>query len=243
MELFSPRELQKTNQSAGTPPGGESYGCGSARQSARRIFADGIRYQNARAHRAIHSIQRGANYLNLNPSRQSRERKRLLRELLLIRHAKSAWTDPSLTDRDRPLNERGKRDAPFMGSLLRFRGMEPDCMVSSPARRARKTARLIAGEVGYDKDAIVIAEQIYLGGRRAVVELVQALNDEDERVYIIGHNPDLSEAASCLTGESLGELPTCGMVAIEFPVYSWTHVMEGAGRLKFFDYPKKHLSP
>ncbi|WP_367025523.1 histidine phosphatase family protein [Methylococcus sp. ANG] len=166
-----------------------------------------------------------------------------MRELLLIRHAKSAWSDTSLTDRDRPLNERGKRDAPFMGSLLRFRGMQPDRMVSSPARRARKTARLIAWEVGYDKDAIVIAEQIYLGGRRAIVELVQALNDEDERVYVIGHNPDLSEAASCLTGESLGEMPTCGIAAIEFTVDSWAHVMEGTGRLKFFDYPKRHLTP
>jgi phosphohistidine phosphatase len=161
----------------------------------------------------------------------------------LIRHAKSAWNDPSLTDRDRPLNERGKRDAPFMGSLLRFRGMEPDCIVSSPARRALKTARLIAREVGYDKDAIVIAEEIYLGGRRAIVELVQALDDKDKRVYVIGHNPDLSEAASALTGDNLGDMPTCGIVAIEFPADSWRHVMEGAGRLRFFEYPKRHVTP
>ncbi|MDF9393229.1 MULTISPECIES: SixA phosphatase family protein [Methylococcus] len=166
-----------------------------------------------------------------------------MKELLLIRHAKSAWDDASLSDRDRPLNERGKRDAPFMGSLLRFRGVEPDYMVSSPARRARKTARLIASEVGYDKDAIVIADELYLGGRRAIVRLVQALDDKNGRVYMIGHNPDLSEAASCLSGESLGEMPTCGIVAIEFPVDRWSHVMEGAGRLKFFDYPKKHLTP
>jgi phosphohistidine phosphatase len=166
-----------------------------------------------------------------------------VKELLLIRHAKSSWDDASLSDRDRPLNKRGKRDAPFMGSLLRFRGMEPDCMVSSPARRARKTAHLIASKVGYDKDSIVIAEELYLGGTRAIVELVRALDDKNGRVYVIGHNPDLSEAASCLIGESLGQIPTCGIVAIEFPLDSWAHVMEGAGRLKFLDYPKKHLSP
>ncbi|QJD31289.1 histidine phosphatase family protein [Methylococcus geothermalis] len=166
-----------------------------------------------------------------------------MKELLLIRHAKSAWDDPSLTDRDRPLNGRGKRDAAFMGSLLRFRGLEPDRIVSSPARRARKTARLIAGEVGYDKDAIVIEEGVYLGGGQAIAALVQTLSDDDERVYLVGHNPGLSEAASRLTGENLGEMPTCGIVAIEFPVDSWAHVMEGAGRLKFLDYPKKHLSP
>lgn len=161
----------------------------------------------------------------------------------MIRHAKSGWEDPSLADRDRPLNARGKRDAPFMGSLLRFRGLAPDRIVSSPARRAQKTARLIANEVGYDKDAIGIEETIYLGGARAILELVQNLGDEYERAYLVGHNPDLSEAASRLTGENLGGIPTCGIVAIEFSVDSWAHVMEGAGRLKFFEYPKKHLMP
>lgn len=164
-----------------------------------------------------------------------------MKELLLIRHAKSAWGDPALSDRDRPLNARGKRDAPFMGSLLRFRSLEPDRIVSSPARRAVKTARLIAAQVGYDKDAIAVEEAIYLGGAKALIGLVQELGDAAERIYLVGHNPDISEAASRLTGESLGDMPTCSIVAIEFPVESWAHVMEGTGRLKFFDYPKKHL--
>jgi phosphohistidine phosphatase len=164
-----------------------------------------------------------------------------LKELLLIRHAKSRRDDPSLSDRDRSLDARGKRDAQFMGSLLRFQGREPDRIVSSPARRAHKTARLIAREVRYDKDAIVMADGLYLGGAKAIVTLVQALDDRDKRVYLVGHNPDLSEAASRLTGEDLGEMPTCGVISMEFPVDRWAYVMEGAGRLKFFEYPKRHL--
>jgi phosphohistidine phosphatase len=164
-----------------------------------------------------------------------------MKNLIVIRHAKSAWDDPSLADIDRPLNKRGKRDAPFMGALLKFRDMEPDLIVSSHAKRAQKTAGLIAEAVGYDSDAIAVDERIYLQGVPALIESIRALDDAHDRVYFIGHNPDLTELVNRLAGENLSELPTCGVAAIRFDVESWEYVMEGSGRLGFFEYPKKHL--
>jgi phosphohistidine phosphatase len=163
-----------------------------------------------------------------------------MKQLFLIRHAKSSWNAPA-ADRDRPLTGRGKRDASFMGHLLRFRGLEPDRMLSSPARRACKTARRIAREVGYPKDEIEVRDELYLSGSEAVIAVIKALEEGANRVYLVGHNPDLSQAASRLTGEDQGEMPTCGIVAIEFPVERWAYVLEGSGRVLFVDDPKRHL--
>lgn len=165
-----------------------------------------------------------------------------MKQLFLIRHAKSSWNDLTV-DRDRPLTGRGKRDASFMGSLLRFRGFEPDRILSSPAQRARKTARRIAREVGYPKDAIEVRDELYLAGPGAVIAVIQALEEGANRVYLVGHNPDLSQVASRLSGEDQGEIPTCGIVAIEFPVERWAYVMEGSGRVLFVDNPKRYLVP
>ncbi|MFM7274917.1 MAG: SixA phosphatase family protein, partial [Gammaproteobacteria bacterium] len=84
-----------------------------------------------------------------------------MKRLILCRHAKSSWADPGMADIDRPLNDRGKRDAPEMGRRLRERGVAPDLVVSSGARRARATARRIAAELGIDGDAVTIVERLY----------------------------------------------------------------------------------
>ncbi|MGZ8216470.1 SixA phosphatase family protein [Methylomagnum sp.] len=163
-----------------------------------------------------------------------------MKNLVIIRHAKSSWDDPTTADIDRPLNKRGKRDAPFMGSLLKFRGLPPDHIISSPAKRALKTARLIAAEVGYDPEAIDIRDRIYMASVPTLVELVQGLDDAWERVYLFGHNPDLTDLVNRLAGETIANVPTCGVASIEFEVDSWSHIMAGAGRLAFLDYPKRH---
>lgn len=163
-----------------------------------------------------------------------------MKHLILIRHAKSSWDEPALSDIDRPLNHRGKRDAPLMGGLLKARGLVPDRIVSSPAKRARKTAKLIAREIGYDAEAIDIRGSVYMQGVPALLTLVQGLSDGWERVYLIGHNPDLTDLLNALADESIDNVPTCGIAAIEFAVESWSHIMAGAGRLALFDYPKRH---
>jgi phosphohistidine phosphatase len=163
-----------------------------------------------------------------------------MKNLVVIRHAKSDWNEPATADIDRPLNPRGQRDAPFMGSLLKFRGLSPDLIVSSPAKRALKTARLIAEQVGYEPDAIEIRGSIYLGSVSVLIELIRGLDDALGRVYLIGHNPDLTDLVNRLAGEDIANLPTCGIASLTFEVESWGHIMEGAGRLVFFDYPKRH---
>jgi phosphohistidine phosphatase len=164
-----------------------------------------------------------------------------MKNLIVIRHAKSSWDDPALADIDRPLNKRGKRDAPLMGGILKFRELAPDRIISSPAKRARKTAKLIAAGVGCDAGTIDVRERIYMQGVPALIELVQELDDAWKRVYLVGHNPDLTELVNRLAGEGIDNIPTCGVASIEFEVDSWAHVMAGAGRLAFFDYPKRHL--
>lgn len=164
-----------------------------------------------------------------------------MKNLVVIRHAKSSWDEPALSDIDRPLSKRGRRDAPLMGGILRARGLVPDRIVSSPARRARKTAKLIAREIGYDAEAIDLRDGIYMDGVPALLALVQSLDDAWQRVYLIGHNPDLTELVNRLADENIDNLPTCGIASIEFEVDSWVHIMAGAGRLALFDYPKRHL--
>lgn len=163
-----------------------------------------------------------------------------MKHLLIIRHAKSSWDDPALTDIDRPLNARGLRDAPFMGSLLRFRDLLPDRIVCSPARRAQATATLIAEAVGYPVADIDTRSSLYLAEPTLLVEWLRDLDDTWHRVYLIGHNPGLTELVERLSGKDIGHLPTAGIAAIDFAVESWEHIMDASGRLALFDYPKRH---
>lgn len=163
-----------------------------------------------------------------------------MKNLLLIRHAKSSWDEPVPSDRDRPLNARGKRDAPLMGALLRERGLKPDLIVCSPAVRARKTAKLIGKAVGYAPEDVRVDERVYLQGVSGLMDLVTSLADGFERIYLIGHNPDLTDLVNRLTDEDIANIPTCGIASVSFAVDSWGHIAPGAGRLLFFDYPKKY---
>ena len=163
-----------------------------------------------------------------------------MKNLLIIRHAKSSWDDPTLADFDRPLSKRGKRDAPFMGNLLAERELYPDRIVSSSARRAAKTAKLIAAAVNYEHTAVDFRDLIYQASLPTLVELVRGFDDAWNRVYLIGHNPELTGLCNLLAGEYIANLPTTGMASIEFAVDSWTYIMAGSGRLAFFEYPKRH---
>lgn len=165
-----------------------------------------------------------------------------MKNLIVIRHAKSSWAEPGLADRERPLNKRGKRDAPFMGALLRARGVTPDLMVASPARRATKTARLIAAEVGYPVETITVEERVYRDDAAGLIDLIGTLPNDRAVVFLIGHNPTLTDLVNLLAGESVGNLPTCSVADIEFAGDSWAHIAPGTGRLRFLDYPKRHLA-
>jgi len=164
-----------------------------------------------------------------------------MKKLYLVRHAKSSWKDMSLDDFDRSLNKRGKRDAPFMAMRLSKYKVEPDILISSPAKRARKTAKTIATEIKYPANEIVFIESIYGGGGGALFALLQDLDDRLDSVMLVGHNPDLTMLAEFLSGKAVGNIPTCGIFCMQFDLSSWKDIAPGSGSFIFFDYPKKHL--
>jgi len=166
-----------------------------------------------------------------------------MKNLILIRHAKSSWDDATLADRERTLNKRGKRDAPAMGQLLKGKGLLPGRILSSPAKRALKTAKLIAEEVGYPKNKIDVREDAYERGVDALVKLVAGLEDGWDRVYLVGHNPELTELANRLTGAGIENVPTCGVVSVEFSASRWRDGAKEGGALAFFERPPKPQAP
>ena len=158
--------------------------------------------------------------------------------LTIIRHAKSSWKEQSLPDFDRPLNKRGKADAPEMGRRLAARGVRPDFVVTSPARRARRTALAVAKELGLDKGKIIQEGSIYEAGLTALVNLVGGFDDKADHVVLVGHNPGLTGLAEYLSGEMFGNIPTGGAVGLEFDTGSWRDLKRGAGQVLFADFPK-----
>ncbi len=162
-----------------------------------------------------------------------------MRELFLVRHAKSSWDDPLLADFDRPLNERGKRDAPRMGEHLAGMGVRPDLIVASPAKRAGKTAKIVAEKLGYDPKNIRWVEGIYEASVQSLLYLICSLPDEARRVMVVGHNPGLTHLADILGDMPIDNIPTAGAVGLVFDAKSWDEACRSKGHTLFFEYPKK----
>ena len=158
--------------------------------------------------------------------------------MILVRHAKSSWKHPGLPDRLRPLNKRGQHDAPVMGKRLAKREITPDLIVSSPAARAMATAESIAREIGHPEEEIRADERLYGASAFELLEIIQELDDALEHVMLIGHNPGLTDLANDL-GCDIDNIPTCGIVEMEFDTDSWAHVDDVDPACVDFDYPKK----
>lgn len=164
-----------------------------------------------------------------------------MRTLYLCRHAKSSWADPGQPDHARPLNERGLRDAPLMARHLKERGEPVQLIVSSDANRAQSTARVFAKELGIGEEAFRLEPRLYHASVEAIAQVVAGLPDAAARVMLFGHNPGLSLAVGHFCGDSLGELPTCGLVRIDFVADAWRETSRGLGTLVWFEYPKRLL--
>jgi phosphohistidine phosphatase len=163
-----------------------------------------------------------------------------LKQLYLIRHAKSSWSNLKISDFDRPLNQRGKREAPLMAERLAQLGIYPDALISSPARRAKATAEIIAKKLKYPVKMIHYENSAYTSATVDLVRVVQRIDDRLEKVFLIGHNYAITDLAVMLTGEYISKIPTSGVVAMDFPVTTWEKVGPGKGTLLFFDFPAKH---
>ena len=142
-----------------------------------------------------------------------------MKSILVLRHAKSSRKDPDLTDHNRPLNKRGKRDAPRMGRLLKKEHLVPDAIISSTAMRARDTAEAVAKASGYRAD-ITFNGSLYAAGPQAYIDALHDLSDDYVRVLIIGHNPGLEELVEMLTGE-IHLMPTCSLAHVKLRVGKW----------------------
>ncbi len=162
-----------------------------------------------------------------------------MKKLTLIRHAKSDWNTTAATDFDRPLNARGKKAAPLMGQRLASRGCSPDLLLSSPAKRARQTAKKIAREIAYSEQQIAFDQAIYDARLETLIEILQGLDDNIGNVIMLGHNPGFSELGEWLTADAPDWLPTCGVLELELPIDRWRQAEAGCAKLLVYDYPKK----
>jgi phosphohistidine phosphatase len=162
-----------------------------------------------------------------------------MKTILLIRHAKSSWDSADIADFERPLNERGKRDAPEMASRLKKRNIKIDAFISSPAKRARKTAELFMKELKENKTDIILIDDLYHAGPDVFRAVIQKANDKFDCIAIFSHNPGITDFVNMLTNEvRTDNMPTCAVFAIRTPITSWKDFKEGDGKFLFFDYPK-----
>lgn len=164
-----------------------------------------------------------------------------MKKLLLIRHAKSSWTNAFQGDFERPLNDRGHRDAPAMAEKLCKRGITIDCFVSSTANRARTTAEYFANAYGKSKKDIVFFPELYHAPEAVFLNVIKQLPNTCNNIAIFSHNPGITHFVNSLTNNRLDNMPTCGIFAITVNTTDWALFEQAAKAFWFFDFPKNGL--
>lgn len=156
-----------------------------------------------------------------------------------MRHAKSSWSQMDLSDFDRPLNDRGKRDAPVMAERLRKTKARIDALISSPALRAKSTAILFAKELEIKDKKIIYVDELYHAGIETFYSVVENCDDDYNQIALFSHNSGITEFANTLAaGASTDNIPTCGVFAIEADIKKWKDFRNAEKQFLFFDYPK-----
>jgi phosphohistidine phosphatase len=159
--------------------------------------------------------------------------------LILVRHAKSSWKDISLDDFDRPLNKRGKRDAPLIGKLLAGKKLLPDLIISSPANRASSTAKIISKKVNYPNEKIIWNENLYEASANEILKIINVVDEMNNVLLLVAHNPGLTNFSNYLANNVVSNIPTCGVVAISLGK-KWKEITRDDGKLLFIEYPKNY---
>ncbi|MBK8303684.1 MAG: histidine phosphatase family protein [Pyrinomonadaceae bacterium] len=163
-----------------------------------------------------------------------------MKTLYLLRHAKSSWDDPAQTDFERPLNKRGLKAAPFMGELMAKKRFEPSVIVSSPAMRAKTTARLVKDAGSFSAD-IIFEKSIYEASPNALRQVISEISDNHSSALLVGHNPGIEGFIRYLTGD-LEPMPTAALAVIELEIEKWDEINDGNGELKAVYRPKELTS-
>lgn len=161
-----------------------------------------------------------------------------MKTLLMMRHAKSSWSNSNLSDYERPLNNRGKQDAPRMGALLKQQNLTPQLIISSSAERALSTAEAVALASDYEGE-IQYTRRFYHADPEDYLTVLQTVADEFERVMIVGHNPGMAELVAQLTGEEM-RVTTANIAYVQLPLTQWAELSEGtSGELIYLWRPKE----
>ena len=161
-----------------------------------------------------------------------------MKTLLLVRHAKSDWGNAGLDDFDRPLNERGKKDAPAMAERFLDKQIKIEAFISSPAKRAKKTASIFASAYKHDKDNIIFKDELYGAPENVFYDVITAMDNKFDSIAVFSHNPGITDFANLLTTTKIDNIPTCGVFAIKAECSKWSEFKDAKKEFWFFDYPK-----
>lgn len=161
-----------------------------------------------------------------------------LKTLILVRHAKSSWHDLSISDFDRKLDDRGKRDAPVMASRLLHADIKIDAFVSSPAKRAVKTAKIFMKTYDAAKDLLTLQPKIYEASLQTLMTIIEDLDNRWSNVALFGHNPGISDLANYFKGHNMISMPTCAFFGVKFDVDKWEEFRIAEPQYFLYDFPK-----
>ena len=162
-----------------------------------------------------------------------------MKKLVLIRHAKSDWSNPFLDDFLRPLNKRGKKNAPLMAKVLKEKNIRPDLIISSPSLRTKQTLEYFIKKLNYD-DEVRFEESIYEAPYENLLKVIKDIPNIHKTVFLMGHNPGLCDLINFLLDKHFENIPTCGIVEIDFNAKSWQDISKENSNLVSFEYPKKY---
>lgn len=162
------------------------------------------------------------------------------KRLYLIRHAKSSWKDAGLKDYERPLNNRGKRDAPFMGQLLKKKNINPDLLITSHAVRAVSTCKIILSVLDINPDKLFIDNRLYEASYGDILSVLKEVDESVSTLFVFGHNPGLTVFHNFICDKYIDNIPTCGITEYEY-VGKWKELAANICKLISFDYPKKYF--
>lgn len=160
------------------------------------------------------------------------------KRLILVRHAKSDWGNPSVRDFDRPLNRRGDINAPEMAQRMISQKIYPELIVSSPALRAITTAKYFAKAWEIALEVIQMDKNIYEADLKTLLNIVNHFDNHHNTIVMFGHNPGFTDFVNYLSDVSIYNMPTCSVVMLEFPFEEWNLVSNSTAKVLLFDYPK-----
>lgn len=160
-----------------------------------------------------------------------------MKNLFLIRHAKSSWKNLGLKDFDRPLNKRGKESLKMMSKIFADKFHKPDSILSSTAERAKVTALGFAEQLNYDNDRIIFLDDLYMADAKEIFDIISNQKEENTSIILFGHNPGLTDFVNIYSNSTLENIPTCGVVHLSLEK-NWKDIKHGSFSIKDFFYPK-----